>query len=236
MEATGKYIAYWKTLNYLDILGTIFIITLVVIIISSNMVFNKFIKSKPSGRKTVLGIKNKHIFDPQFPCWISAYILSHLFLGKPSLLLSYFGQIEWLWGSWPSVLNIIKILFSAHVNLAAYHTASCCLIILYIGFLLRIILGPFSYAGVVAYHYGFRTTMVSILNMLTFKTGLNILFIWDFNRVANISEKRVMTWMFLTTSISTLAHLFEEAITRDNRGLKHFSRQCFNTYLGKVYK
>ena len=134
----------------------------------------------------------------------------------------------------PRLLKNVQLQFSAHVNLAAYHTISCFLIVLFIGFLLRILLGPFSYAGVVAYHYSRRLWTMSIINMLTFKTGLNVLFIWDFNRMANISEKKVMTWMFLTTSISTLANLLEEALTRDNRGLNHFSRQCFNTYLGKV--
>ena len=52
--------------------------------------------------------------------------------------------------------------------------------------------------------------------------------------MAAISETKVMTWMFATTLVSTLGHLIEEAVTRNSRGLNHFSRQCFNAYLGKV--
>ena len=120
------------------------------------------------------------------------------------------------------------------MNLATYHTASCCVIILYFGFIWRILLGPFNRAGVVAYHYGVRITTIFIINMLSFKTSLNILFIWDFDRMAAISETKVMAWMFVTTLVSTLAHLLEEAVTRNTLGLNHFSRQCFITYLGKV--
>ena len=95
-------------------------------------------------------------------------------------------------------------------------------------------MGPFTRAGVVAYHYGVRIMTMSMINMLIFKTSINILFIWDFNRMAAISERKVMAWMLVTTLVSTLAHLIEEAVTRNTRGLNHFSRQCFITYLGKV--
>ena len=105
---------------------------------------------------------------------------------------------------------------------------------LHIGFLLRILLGPFTYAGVVAVHYGSRFTVVSILHMHTFKTGLKTLFIIDFDRMAAVSEKKVMVCMWVFTSICTLAHLAQEAITRNIRGLDHYARWCFNTYLGKV--
>ena len=120
------------------------------------------------------------------------------------------------------------------MNLASYHTFSCCIIILYFAFLWRIFLGPFTRAGVVAYHYGFRITIIFPLNMLTFKTSLNILFIQDFDRMAAISETKVMASMVATTLVSTVGHLIEEAMTRNSRGLNHFSRQCFNAYLGKV--
>jgi hypothetical protein len=105
---------------------------------------------------------------------------------------------------------------------------------LFIGFLLRILLGPFTYAGVVAFHYGIRVHTVSLLFMLTFKTGLNTLFILDFNRMAAVSEKKVMVWMCLSTSTCTLAHMAQEALTRNIRGQDHYARMCFNTYLGKV--
>ena len=75
---------------------------------------------------------------------------------------------------------------------------------------------------------------MSMINMLIFKTSLNILFILDFNRMAAISETKVMAWMFVTTLVSTVGHLIEEAVTRNSRGLNHFSRQCVNAYLGKV--
>jgi hypothetical protein len=99
---------------------------------------------------------------------------------------------------------------------------------------LRILLGPFSYAGVVAFHYGTRAWVVSNLHMLTFKTGLNTLFIMDFDRMAAVSEKKVMVCMCVVTSIGTLAHLAGEVITRNIRGLDHYARWCLNTYLGKV--
>ena len=75
---------------------------------------------------------------------------------------------------------------------------------------------------------------MSIITMLTFKTSLNILFIRHFDRMAAISETKVMAWMCVTTLVSTVAHIIEEAITRNSRGLNHFARWCFNTYLGKV--
>ena len=98
----------------------------------------------------------------------------------------------------------------------------------------RILLGPFTRDGIAAYHYGVRIMTISIINMLTLKTSLNILFIRDFDRMAAISETKVMAWMCVTTLVSTVAHIIEEAITRNSRGLNHFARWCFNTYLGKV--
>ena len=76
--------------------------------------------------------------------------------------------------------------------------------------------------------------MVSFLTMLTFKTLLQSLFIMDFDRMAAIPEQRVMVSMMLVTSLSTLAHIGEEVVIRNIRGLDHFARLCFNAYLGKV--
>ena len=70
--------------------------------------------------------------------------------------------------------------------------------------------------------------------MLTFKTVLKTLFIIDFDRMAEVPEEKVMVWMVVVTSVCTLAHLGEEAILRNIRGLDHYSRQCYNIYLGKV--
>jgi hypothetical protein len=105
---------------------------------------------------------------------------------------------------------------------------------LHIGFLLRILFGPFTHAGVVAFHYVTRADTVSLLHMLTFQTGLKTLFILDFNRMAAVSEKKVMIWMCVSTSTITLLHLALEVVTRNIRGLDHYARMCINTYLGKV--
>jgi hypothetical protein len=105
---------------------------------------------------------------------------------------------------------------------------------LFVGFLVRILLGPFTFAGVVAFHYFTRVTMTSFLTMLTYKTVLNTLFIIDFDKMAAVPEQKVMAWMGVVTSFTTLAHLAEEAVTRNILGLDHFSRWCFNIYLGKV--
>jgi hypothetical protein len=62
MEAWEEYIIYWRNLKLLDLLGIIFIFSMVLVSIASSMVFSKFIESKPSGRKTVLGISNQVTF------------------------------------------------------------------------------------------------------------------------------------------------------------------------------
>jgi hypothetical protein len=108
------------------------------------------------------------------------------------------------------------------------------MIIMYIGFLLRILLGPFTYEGVVAFHYGMRISVVSTLHMHAYKLGLSTLFILDFDRMVAVSETKVRVCMFVFTSFCTLVHLAQEAVTRNIRGLDHYSRLCFNTYLGKV--
>ena len=56
MTATVSYIAYWGNLNHLDILGAAFILLMILLIVFSNYLFNRFVESKPAGRKTVLGM------------------------------------------------------------------------------------------------------------------------------------------------------------------------------------
>ena len=106
--------------------------------------------------------------------------------------------------------------------------------LLFIAFLLRICLGPFTNAGVVAFHYASRVTFVSFITMLTYKTVLNICFLIDFDKMAAVSEKKVMVVMGVFTSVTTLAHLAEEAVTRTLLELDHYARWCFNIYLGEV--
>ena len=50
-----EFVKYWKTLGLADLLGTLILIFNIVATLSSNMLFNSFVESKPSGRKTVLG-------------------------------------------------------------------------------------------------------------------------------------------------------------------------------------
>ena len=116
-----------------------------------------------------------------------------------------------------------------------FHVVSFFSISLYIAFLLRILFGPFSYNGVVAFHYVTRVLVVSFLTMLSFKTVVNTFFIVDFDRMSAVAEKKVMIWMGAVTAICTLTHVVEEAVTRQAKGLDHFARWCFNIYLGKVY-
>ena len=111
---------------------------------------------------------------------------------------------------------------------------SCCAISQYLGVLLRILFGPLSYGGVVAYHYTTRVCIASFFTMITFNIVLKTLFILDFERMTAVSEKKVMIWMGVVTSIGTLTHLVEEAVTRRIRGLDQFARLCTHVYLGKV--
>ena len=70
--------------------------------------------------------------------------------------------------------------------------------------------------------------------MLTYKTVLNICFLIDFDKMAAVAEKKVMVVMGVFTSVTTLAHLAEEVVTRNMLGLDHYARWCFNIYLGEV--
>ena len=108
------------------------------------------------------------------------------------------------------------------------------IVLLFIAFISRICLGPFTNAGVVAFHYGTRVTFVSFITMLTFKTVLNICFLIDFDKMAAVSERKVMVVMGVFTSVTTLAHLAEEVVTRNMLDLDHYARWCFNIYLGEV--
>ena len=112
----------------------------------------------------------------------------------------------------------------------------CCTNILYLFILLRLMFGPFTYAGVVIVHYWVRITLVSFLTMLTFKTVLTTLFIIDFNRMTSIPEKSVIHFLWMITLIFTMGHLGVEMTLRESLGYHHFGRLCFNLYLGKVCK
>ena len=105
---------------------------------------------------------------------------------------------------------------------------------IYLTLLIRIMFGPFTYNGLVVHHYAFRVSSVSLLTMLTFNRVLKTLFILDFQRMSAVPEQKVMICMGLVTSICTLAHLVEEAVTRRILGLDHFSREYWSIYLGKV--
>ena len=94
--------------------------------------------------------------------------------------------------------------------------------------------GPLSYSVVVLFHYGMRITVVSFITIITFKMFLKTLFIIDFDRMAAIPEKNVLVCLVLVTSLCTLAHIAEEMFVRNNLGLDHFARFCFNIYLAKV--
>jgi hypothetical protein len=100
--------------------------------------------------------------------------------------------------------------------------------------LLRIIFGPFTLFGVVAYHYGLRVTIVSLLVMLTFNRVITTLFIHDFQRMAAVAENTVMICMAVVTMICTVAHVIQEAVVRDSHGLDHFARVDIFYYLGQV--
>ena len=99
---------------------------------------------------------------------------------------------------------------------------------------MRILFGPFTYSGVVAWHYSMRASIASFLTMITFNRVVKILFILDFQRMSAVPEQKVMVCMGVVTSICTLAHLGEEAVTRWIRGLDHFPRMYQTLYLGKV--
>ena len=148
---------------------------------------------------------------------------------KPAGRKTVIGNIKYLIGNLLSSKNI-----TAQVNLATCRVMSSCALSLYLPVLLRIFFGPFSYGGVVAYHYTTRVCIVSFLTMITFNKVLKTLFILDFERMTAVSEKKVMIWMGVVTSIGTLTHLVEEAVTRRIRGLDQFARLCTNVYLGKV--
>ena len=101
-------------------------------------------------------------------------------------------------------------------------------------FLWRIIFGPFTYYGIVTYHYGTRLISVSFITMLTFNRVLKAFFILDFQRISLIPENRVMSSLCFVTVICSLIYLLQETIVREIRGLNHFGRWSLSIYLGKV--
>ena len=130
---------------------------------------------------------------------------------------------------------LYKIVYiSAQVDLSLCKTLSCWTILFHFSNLLRILIGPFPYTGVVAVHYGCAVATLSCITMGTFKTILKTLFLLDFNRMISISEKKVMICFLAVTSTSTLAILMQEITVRQRLGIHHFARRCFNIYLGQV--
>ena len=120
------------------------------------------------------------------------------------------------------------------MNVATCQVVSYCTVLLYLAILMRIMFGPFTYAGVVALHYWTRLTILCFFSMLTFKTVLKTLFILDFPKMTSIPEQTVMMWMWVVTSICAMAHLVQEAVLRHALGIHHFGRMCFYIYMGKV--
>ena len=108
------------------------------------------------------------------------------------------------------------------------------ILLFYLANLLRLLIGPFPYAGVVVVHYGVRITTVACFTMHTFKTILKILFLLDFNKMISISEKKVMVGLWVVTSTCSLVYLAQEVTIRHTLGVHHFARRCFNIYLGQV--
>ena len=98
----------------------------------------------------------------------------------------------------------------------------------------RFTIGPVSYLGIVAYHYIFRLSMVSFMTMLTFKIVVKTLFILDFERMAMVSEQRMMTAMGVFTTILIVIHSAAEAWLRNHRNLEHYARWCLNVYIAWV--
>ena len=103
-----------------------------------------------------------------------------------------------------------------------------------IGMLLRILLGPFPYFVVVAFHYWIRIITVSFVTMLSFKIVVQTLFILDFDRMAMVAEARMMFGMGACTTSLTLIHVVMEALPRNHRGLEHYPRWCLSVYISKV--
>ena len=175
-----------------DFIFFFYIFLLILVAAASCVIFTSFVRSKPDGRKTVI------------------------------------GKMYWT-GIFYNICT-----FLAKVNVAICQVLSCCSIIQNLFILLRLLVGPFSYAGVLIDHYWLRITMVSFLTMLTFKMILTTLFILDFNKMTLIPEKMVMRCMWMVTVILTLAHLGLEIYLRHTYEYQHFGRLCFFLYLGKV--
>ena len=51
MVVTVSYIVFWSNIDYLDILGTSFIVFMILLIIYWNFLFQRFVESEPAGRK-----------------------------------------------------------------------------------------------------------------------------------------------------------------------------------------
>ena len=132
------------------------------------------------------------------------------------------------------IVMVPKFHFSAQINLKLLEFVSIFFILLNLFLVFRIIFSPLPYLGIVAYHYLWRITMVSFMTMLTFKIVVKTLFILDFERMAMVSEQRMMMSMGAITTIIIVIHLAAEALLRNHRNLDHYARWCINVYLGKV--
>ena len=107
-------------------------------------------------------------------------------------------------------------------------------IVLYSGLLLRILYGPLPSFGAVAFHYGVRIILVTILTMLTFKIIVQVLLILDFDKMTMIPENTMMSLLGATTAIAIVCHVALEILLRNHRGLEHYPRWCLVVYISKV--
>ena len=129
---------------------------------------------------------------------------------------------------------ILKTFFSARVNLSMCTVLTTCGIVLYFGLLFRILHGPLPSFAAVAFHYGIRIILVTLLTMLTFKIIVKILFILDFDRMTMIPESTIMCFLCACTTFSIVSHVALEVLLRNLRGLQHYPRWCLVVYISKV--
>ena len=92
--------------------------------------------------------------------------------------------------------------------------------------MLRIMFGPSTYSGEVAYDYGIRITFVSFLYKLVIKTC----FIFNIDQMALMSENKILMLMGACTTILSWTHVAQEALLRNHLGLDQFGRWCLNIY------
>ena len=59
MEKWEDLPAYWMNLQLSELLAILYILLMMFVTIASNVLFASFIESKPAGRKTVIGNKDR---------------------------------------------------------------------------------------------------------------------------------------------------------------------------------